>query len=191
MIRYLPRSGGGGGSGNPWRASGKIYSKRAFSPIAATAANITRPFLSQLPMRLELMCYPSIAIQCATNIATSSSSSSSSSSTTPVRFIHHHHEQTPVSKVCPDAKTALALSGLKSGDMVAVGGFGLGGIPETLLNEISFQENGPTSLTVISLTAGVDSFGLGRLFEAGKVKRMISSYVGENKVSNLSMKFVL
>lgn len=98
-----------------------------------------------------------------------------------LRFIHHH-ERTPVTKVCPDARTALDLSGLKSGDTIAVGGFGLGGIPETLLNEISNQESGPSSLTVISLTAGVDSFGLGRLFEAGKVKRMISSYVGENKV---------
>ena len=113
------------------------------------------------------------------------------SSTTAVRFIHHHHEQTPASKVCPDAKTALALSGLKSGDMIAVGGFGLGGIPETLLNELSFQDHGPTSLTVVSLTAGVDSFGLGRLFEAGKVKRMISSYVGENKVGGLIVGFVV
>ena len=97
------------------------------------------------------------------------------------RFIHHH-TTTPISKVCPDAKTALSLSNLKSGDTIAVGGFGNGGIPETLLNALSSQEDGPTNLTVASLTAGVDSFGLGRLFEAGKVKRMISSYVGENKV---------
>jgi len=78
----------------------------------------------------------------------------------------------------------LALSGLKSGDTIAVGGFGNGGAPETLLNALSSQNDGPSSLTVASLTAGVDSFGLGRLFEAGKVKRMISSYVGENKVSS-------
>mmetsp|Transcript_20910 Transcript_20910/g.45387 ORF Transcript_20910/g.45387 Transcript_20910/m.45387 type:complete len:576 (+) Transcript_20910:169-1896(+) len=96
------------------------------------------------------------------------------------RFIHHH-EDTPSSKVCPDVKTALQLSGLKSGDTVAVGGFGNGGIPETLLHALSSQDGGPSNLTVVSLTAGVDSFGLGRLFEAGKVKRMISSYVGENK----------
>jgi hypothetical protein len=98
------------------------------------------------------------------------------------RFIHRHQE-TPTSKLCPDAKTALALSGLKTGDTVAVGGFGNGGIPETLLNALSSHIGGPSNLTVASLTAGVDSFGLGRLFEAGKVKRMISSYVGENKVS--------
>jgi acyl CoA:acetate/3-ketoacid CoA transferase alpha subunit len=72
---------------------------------------------------------------------------------------------------------------LKSGDTIAVGGFGLGGTPETLLNALSTWENGPSDLTVVSLTAGVDNVGLGRLFEAGKVKRMISSYVGENKVS--------
>lgn len=86
------------------------------------------------------------------------------------------------SKLCKDASTALQLSGLKSGDTIAVGGFGLGGIPETLLNTLSaWEEGGPQSLTVASLTAGVDGFGLGKLFECGKVKRMISSYVGENK----------
>ena len=94
------------------------------------------------------------------------------------RFIHQRSAE--MTKLCPDAKTALALSGLKSGDTIAVGGFGLGGTPETLLNELASREDGPTDLTVASLTAGVDGFGLGRLFEAGKVKRMISSYVGEN-----------
>lgn len=69
------------------------------------------------------------------------------------RFIHHH-ANTPVSKVCPNAKTALTLSGLKRGDTIAVGGFGNGGIPETLLHELSSQEDGPTDLTVASLTAG-------------------------------------
>jgi acyl CoA:acetate/3-ketoacid CoA transferase alpha subunit len=43
-------------------------------------------------------------------------------------------------------------------------------------------ERGPDKLTIASLTAGIDSFGLGRLYESGKVKRMIGSYVGENKV---------
>ena len=70
------------------------------------------------------------------------------------------------------------------------GGFGLGGIPETLLNALSTWEDGPSNLTVASLTAGVDSFGLGRLFEAGKVKRVISSYVGENKVGISLSNFV-
>jgi len=113
-------------------------------------------------------------------IARAQNSSISTSPSTARRFIHHHKD-TPITKLCSDAKTALQLSGLKSGDTVAMGGFGNGGIPETLLNALSSQEDGPTNLTVASLTAGVDSFGLGRLFEAGKVKRMISSYVGENK----------
>lgn len=92
-----------------------------------------------------------------------------------------------MSKLCPDASTALKLSGLKSGDTLAIGGFGNGGIPETMMNALSSMgDDGPTNLTVASLTAGVDSFGLGRLFENGKVKRMISSYVGENKVSCVS-----
>lgn len=95
------------------------------------------------------------------------------------RRIHHH--TTVPSKLCKDASTALQLSGLKSGDTVAVGGFGLGGTPETLLNTLSAWEDGPSNLTVASLTAGVDGFGLGKLFECGKVKRMIASYVGENK----------
>jgi acyl CoA:acetate/3-ketoacid CoA transferase alpha subunit len=53
-------------------------------------------------------------------------------------------------------------------------------VTETLLNALA--ERGPDKLTIASLTAGIDSFGLGRLYESGKVKRMIGSYVGENKV---------
>ena len=65
----------------------------------------------------------------------------------------HHHTSIP-SKLCKDASTALQLSGLKTGDTIAVGGFGLGGIPETLLNTLSAWDSGPTNLTVASLTAG-------------------------------------
>ena len=54
---------------------------------------------------------------------------------------------------------------------------------ETLLNALA--SSGPDNLTIASLTAGIDSYGLGRLFESGKVKRMIGSYVGENKASAL------
>ncbi len=174
MARYLPWS-----SGNRWpscRASGVVSSRWYAFP--SVASNIIRSNFARLPQQLELNCH---TLQPAA-IKNTSSTTAISSASTALRFIHHHHEQTPISKVCPDAKTALALSGLKSGDMVAVGGFGLGGVPETLLNELSFKDDGPTGLTVISLTAGVDSFGLGRLVEARKVKRMISSYVGENKV---------
>jgi acyl CoA:acetate/3-ketoacid CoA transferase alpha subunit len=85
----------------------------------------------------------------------------------------------PHSKVVSSAKEALKGVDLK-GATVCVGGFGLGGIPETLLNELS-STDGAEDLVVASLTGGVDGFGLGRLLESGKVKRLISSYVGENK----------
>lgn len=85
------------------------------------------------------------------------------------------------SKVVGSAEEALQDVQLK-GATLAVGGFGLGGIPETLLNEIAkIDDANCHDLTIASLTGGVDGFGLGRLLEAGKVKRLISSYVGENK----------
>jgi len=69
------------------------------------------------------------------------------------------------------------------GAVVACGGFGLGGIPETLLNELSKVHLGcAKDLTIVSLNAGSDGFGLGKLYESGKVKRIKVSYVGENKV---------
>jgi len=85
----------------------------------------------------------------------------------------------PESKVVQSAKDALQNINLK-GALVAVGGFGTGGNPETLLNELS-RTHGASDLTVASLTGGLDGFGLGKLLEAGKVKRLMSSYVGENK----------
>jgi len=96
---------------------------------------------------------------------------------------HNHFEEGSGSKVLPSAMIALQKSGLARGDTVAVGGFGLGGVPESLLNALSSTEFDldVQDLTVASLTAGVDGFGLGKLFESGRVKRMISSYVGENK----------
>lgn len=76
-----------------------------------------------------------------------------------------------------------ALTGLPlCGATVAIGGFGLCGIPETLISSLA-NNSDAQSLTTVALTAGVDGFGMGKLFETpGKVKRMISSYVGENKV---------
>ena len=83
------------------------------------------------------------------------------------------------SKVVQSAKEAISTC-FSPGVSVNVGGFGLGGIPETLLNEVAIHPEAK-ELTVASLTAGIDGFGLGKLFEAGKIKRMIASYVGENK----------
>ena len=82
-------------------------------------------------------------------------------------------------KVYPDAKTALA-GVLKDGMLIMAGGFGLCGIPETLIQAI--RDAGVKNLTIVSNNAGVDGAGLGLLLETKQVKKMISSYVGENKL---------
>ena len=83
-----------------------------------------------------------------------------------------------MNKVYPSA--AAALQGVvKDSQLLAVGGFGLCGIPEALI--AALRDSGVTGLTVISNNAGVDDFGLGLLLETRQIKRMISSYVGENK----------
>ena len=83
-----------------------------------------------------------------------------------------------MNKIYPSAKAAL--DGLvKDGQLLAVGGFGLCGIPEALI--AALRDSGVKDLTVISNNAGVDGFGLGQLLETRQIKRMISSYVGENK----------
>jgi 3-oxoacid CoA-transferase subunit A len=82
-------------------------------------------------------------------------------------------------KVFPDAKAALA-GVLKDGMTVMSGGFGLCGIPENLIAAI--RDAGVKNLTVISNNAGVDGIGLGILLETKQIKKMVSSYVGENKL---------
>ncbi|MCV2420827.1 CoA transferase subunit A [Paucibacter sp. DJ2R-2] len=78
------------------------------------------------------------------------------------------------------ASAAEALSGLvRDGQLLAVGGFGLCGIPEALI--AALRDSGVKDLTVISNNAGVDGFGLGQLLETRQIQKMISSYVGENK----------
>ncbi len=80
-------------------------------------------------------------------------------------------------KVYPDAKTAL--DGLLfDGMTIMSGGFGLCGIPEMLI--AALRDSGVKGLTVISNNAGVDEFGLGLLLQTRQIKKMISSYVGEN-----------
>lgn len=71
-----------------------------------------------------------------------------------------------------------AMQGLEDGMTILAGGFGLCGIPENLIAEI--QRKGTTGLTIVSNNCGVDGFGLGLLLEKKQVKKMISSYVGEN-----------
>jgi len=80
-------------------------------------------------------------------------------------------------KTYPDAKTALA-DVLKDGMMIMAGGFGLCGIPTALIEAI--RESGVKNLTIVSNNAGIDGAGLGILLETRQVKKMISSYVGEN-----------
>lgn len=82
-------------------------------------------------------------------------------------------------KVWADAKSALD-GVLKDGMVIMAGGFGLCGIPEHLITAI--KESGVKDLTFISNNCGVDDFGLGILLANGQVKKMISSYVGENKL---------
>lgn len=83
-----------------------------------------------------------------------------------------------MNKVYPNAHAALD-GVVSSGQLLAVGGFGLCGIPEALIDALC--DSGVKDLTVISNNAGVDGFGLGKLLETHQIKKMISSYVGENK----------
>lgn len=83
-----------------------------------------------------------------------------------------------MNKIYPSA--AAALDGVvRNGQLMAVGGFGLCGIPEALIEAL--KASGTKDLTVISNNAGVDGFGLGKLLETRQIRKMISSYVGENK----------
>lgn len=83
-----------------------------------------------------------------------------------------------MNKVFPSA--AAALDGIvRDGMLIAVGGFGLCGIPEALIEAL--KDSGAKNLTAISNNAGVDGFGLGKLLATRQIKKMIASYVGENK----------
>jgi len=81
-------------------------------------------------------------------------------------------------KVYPDARTALA-GLLKDGMMIMAGGFGLCGIPEQLI--LAIRDAGVKNLTVVSNNCGIDGVGLGLLLDTKQIKKMVSSYVGENK----------
>lgn len=81
-------------------------------------------------------------------------------------------------KLYPSATEALK-GVVKDGQLLGVGGFGLCGIPEALIEAL--KDSGVKDLTCISNNAGVDGFGLGKLLETRQIKKMIASYVGENK----------
>lgn len=83
-----------------------------------------------------------------------------------------------MNKIYPSAAAALA-DVVKDGQTIAVGGFGLCGIPEALI--AALRDTGVKNLTCVSNNAGVDGFGLGLLLATRQISKMISSYVGENK----------
>jgi 3-oxoacid CoA-transferase A subunit len=85
-----------------------------------------------------------------------------------------------VDKTVARAAEAIQKAGLKDGMTLMCGGFGLCGIPENLIAAV--RDHGAKDLTVISNNAGVDDFGLGVLLQTRQVKKMISSYVGENAI---------
>ncbi len=82
-----------------------------------------------------------------------------------------------LNKLYPDARTALA-GVVRDGMLLAIGGFGICGIPEALI--AALRDSGVRNLTVASNNAGIDGWGLGQLLETRQIKKMISSYVGEN-----------
>jgi 3-oxoacid CoA-transferase subunit A len=83
-----------------------------------------------------------------------------------------------MNKVYPKADAAVA--DIPDGATIMAGGFGLCGIPETLIEAL--QRKGVRDLTVISNNAGISDFGLGRLLQTRQIKKLIGSYVGENKI---------
>ena len=94
------------------------------------------------------------------------------------RFILYTIKRLGMKKVFPDAASAIA-GVVKDGQTLAVGGFGLCGIPEALIAAV--RDSGVRNLTAISNNAGVDGFGLGLLLGTRQIRKMIASYVGENK----------
>ena len=82
-----------------------------------------------------------------------------------------------LNKLYPDAATALA-DIARDGMLLAIGGFGLCGVPDILITAL--RDTGVRNLTIASNNAGVDKWGIGQLLQTRQVKKMISSYVGEN-----------
>lgn len=87
------------------------------------------------------------------------------------------HQPRGLNKLYPSADAALD-GVVRDGMLLAIGGFGLCGIPEALIRAL--RDTGVRNLTIASNNAGVDGWGLGLLLETGQIKKMISSYVGEN-----------
>jgi 3-oxoacid CoA-transferase subunit A len=85
-----------------------------------------------------------------------------------------------MNKVVRDAAEALQKGGIRDGVTIVLGGFGLSGIPENLI--LALRETGVKDLTCVSNNAGVDDWGLGLLLQTRQIRKMVSSYVGENQI---------
>ena len=85
-----------------------------------------------------------------------------------------------MNKVVASAEEALKIVNIHDGDFIMLGGFGLCGIPENLIEAL--RASGVKGITCISNNAGVDDFGLGRLLDTRQIKKMVSTYVGENDI---------
>jgi 3-oxoacid CoA-transferase subunit A len=84
-----------------------------------------------------------------------------------------------MNKVVRDAREALQKAGIRDGVTIVLGGFGLSGLPENLI--VALRDSGVKDLTCVSNNAGVDDWGLGLLLQTRQIRKMISSYVGENQ----------
>jgi 3-oxoacid CoA-transferase subunit A len=84
-----------------------------------------------------------------------------------------------MNKVVRDAQEALQRAGIRDGVTIVLGGFGLSGLPENLI--VALRDSGVKDLTCVSNNAGVDDWGLGLLLQTRQIRKMISSYVGENQ----------
>jgi 3-oxoacid CoA-transferase len=150
------------------RLSRREFSRTMIRPLSLLSSrfNFSKPTIQRSASSLTALSIPSSTTQ--TRLTNNNNKSSR-------RF---QSTELPHSKVVASAEEAL--EDIKLQDItICVGGFGLSGNPETLLNAISRSD--AKNLTIASLTGGVDGFGIGKLIEAGMVKRLISSYVGENK----------
>jgi 3-oxoacid CoA-transferase subunit A len=85
-----------------------------------------------------------------------------------------------MTKVVKDARAALERAGIKDGATILFGGFGLCGIPENMI--LALRDSGVKDLTCVSNNAGVDDWGLGLLLQTRQIRKMISTYVGENQI---------
>jgi 3-oxoacid CoA-transferase subunit A len=91
---------------------------------------------------------------------------------------HNQQDSLTLNKILPNAETAVA--DISAGATIMVGGFGLSGIPENLINAV--RDKGVRHLTVISNNAGLEGIGVGRWLENGQIRKIIGSYVGDNKL---------